>query len=350
MLKQLEGVPGVKWKSPTYLVLDLKGMIVERASTSKQYPNQDGYLKSEKVQSSKRRTKLKKPKEKKTTQRVIDSLDEYYQTIRCPIKLVEFMSELSSEDSLPVETCRVILVTPVNLTKENYVEEATSEICLVASSMDYNSEEDLFFPNENEFEQDITSQMGHVRLEGDSELEIESLDAMMADFEEDAPSSEKKQVGRKKAMTTLPKAAIATKERKHVPHLGSDTDEDEVTPTKSWKACQSIAKGKKKAEYSDFDYDYESTHGLKLRNMRLALRALIITILLYVSNSSHIVLTDTFIVLDDRANSLQNPSADIFCACYNSSSWTILDRPRQSYIILDDLIELCCNHDDSPVR
>ncbi|XP_028547560.1 uncharacterized protein LOC114578513, partial [Dendrobium catenatum] len=71
---------------------------------------------------------------------------------------------------------------------------------------------------------------------------------------------EKKQVGRKKATPTLSKAAIATKERKHVPHLGSDTDEDEVTPTKSWKACQSNCKGKKKAEYSDSDFDCESTY------------------------------------------------------------------------------------------
>ncbi|KAH0467856.1 hypothetical protein IEQ34_002889 [Dendrobium chrysotoxum] len=66
------------------------------------------------LKSSKKKTKLKKPKEKKTAiQRVIDSLDEYYQTTRRPIRLADFMEELkveeedeADEETLLVETCR----------------------------------------------------------------------------------------------------------------------------------------------------------------------------------------------------------------------------------------------------
>ncbi|KAL0903159.1 hypothetical protein M5K25_027516 [Dendrobium thyrsiflorum] len=125
MLKQLEGVPGVKWKSPTEPVLNLKGLPKVQASSFKQYPNQASSSKPKKVKSSKKKTKLKKPKEKKTvTQRVIDSLDEYYQTVRQPIKLADFMSGLKvgeteengDADFPPTEVCRVISVvssTPV---------------------------------------------------------------------------------------------------------------------------------------------------------------------------------------------------------------------------------------------
>ncbi|KAL0907190.1 hypothetical protein M5K25_025739 [Dendrobium thyrsiflorum] len=316
MLKQLEGVPGVKWKSPTEPVLDLKALPLAQTSTFKQRPNQAGSSKSGKEKSPKRKTKLKKLKEKMTaTQRAIDSLDEYYQTVRRPIKLPDFMSELkvaeaeeADEELFSVETCRVISVTPVAPIKDKYVNELAVEICLATSSMDYSSEEDLYFPREVESEHDITSQMEHVQLEGDSELEGESLDAMMADSGEDAPSNEsepdeiaqvqlrsgkrllsppkkgkpssslevkassskaakrpgqegeKKQVWRKKATPTLPKTVVISKERKNVPHLGSDTEEEDVTPTKSQKVCQLTAKKKKKVEYSDSDYDYESTY------------------------------------------------------------------------------------------
>ncbi|KAL0923583.1 hypothetical protein M5K25_007644 [Dendrobium thyrsiflorum] len=220
MLKQLEGVPCVKWKSPTEPVLDLKALPISQTSTFKQRPNQAGSSKPGKEKSSKRKTKLKKFKEKMTaTQRAIDSLDEYYQTVRRPIKLADFMSELkvaeaeeANEELFSVETCRVISVTAVATTKDKYDEELAVEICLATSSMDYSSEEDLYFPREVESEHDITSQMEHVQLEGDSEPD------------------------------------------------GSDTEEEDVTSTKSQKVCQSTAKKKKKVEYSDSDYDYESTY------------------------------------------------------------------------------------------
>ncbi|KAL0912214.1 hypothetical protein M5K25_018175 [Dendrobium thyrsiflorum] len=283
MLKQLEGVPGVKWKSPTEPVLDLKALPIAQTSTFKQRPNQAGSSKSGKEKPSKRKTKLKKFKEKRTaTQRAIDCLDEYYQTVRRPIKLADFMSELkvaeaeeANEEPLPVETCRVISVTPVAPIKDKYVNELVVEICLATSSMDYSSEEDLYFPREVESEHDITSQMEHVQLEGDSELEdakyfIPKKQKPSSSLEAKASSSkaakrpgqegEKKQVWRKKATPTLPKTVVIPKERKKVPHLGSDTEEEDVTPTKSQKVCQSTAKKKKKIECSDSDYDYESTY------------------------------------------------------------------------------------------
>ncbi|KAL0903737.1 hypothetical protein M5K25_028135 [Dendrobium thyrsiflorum] len=241
MLKQLEGVPGVKWKSPIEPVLNLKGLPKVQASSSKQHPNQASSSKPKKVKSSKKKTKLKKPREKKTvTQRVIDSLDEYYQTVRQPIKLADFMSGLkvgeteenADADSLPTEVCRVIPVMPNVLVNEECVKEAVVETCMMVLPMDCSSEEDLYFPEEDESDPDLASQMEHER--------------------------EKKQVGRKKASPTLPKAAIIPKERKHIPHLGSDTEEDDVTPAKSRRVRQPSAKRRKEVEYANFDYDYES--------------------------------------------------------------------------------------------
>lgn len=169
-----------------------------RASTSKQFPNQASTSESGKVKPSKKKTKLKKPKEKKTaTQRAIDSLDEYYQTVRRPIKLADFMSELQidkaeegDEESLPIEVCRVVSVMPNVPIKEEYTEEVTSESCMMVLPMDYSSEEDLSFPKTDESDPDIVSRMGHVNLGGDSESTDGSLDATMADSEENVSLNE----------------------------------------------------------------------------------------------------------------------------------------------------------------
>ncbi|KAL0905963.1 hypothetical protein M5K25_024416 [Dendrobium thyrsiflorum] len=172
MLKQLEGVPGVKWKSPTEPVLNLKRLPKVQASTSKQHLSQASSSKPGKPKFFKKKTKLKKPKEKKTTtQRVIDNLDEYYQTVRQPTKLADFMSGLKigeiEEDGdanpLPTEVCRVISVmpsTPVSERKE------APESCMMVLPMDCSSEEDLYFPEEDESDPDIASQMEHVNLGG----------------------------------------------------------------------------------------------------------------------------------------------------------------------------------------
>ncbi|KAL0904812.1 hypothetical protein M5K25_026966 [Dendrobium thyrsiflorum] len=173
MLKQLEGVPGVKWKSPIEPVLNLKGLP--------------------------KKTKLKKPREKKTiTQKVIDSLDEYYQSVRQPIKLPDFMSGLKigeteeggDADFLHTEVCRVISVVPSTSINEKYVKKEAPEACMMVLSMDCSSEEDLYFPEEDESDPDLASQMEHVNLGGDSESADESPDATMADSEENMLSNE----------------------------------------------------------------------------------------------------------------------------------------------------------------
>ncbi|KAL0906151.1 hypothetical protein M5K25_024620 [Dendrobium thyrsiflorum] len=261
MLKQLEGVPGVKWKSPTEPVLNLKGLPKVQASSSKQRLNQAGSSKPKKVKSSKKKTKLKKPKEKKTiTQRVIDSLDEYYQTVRQPIKLADFMSELKvgeaeendDADSLPTEVCRVISVLPSTPVNEEYVKGAAPESCMMVLPMDCSSEEDLYFPEEDESDPDLASQMEHPS----SSLEAKASSSKAAKLPKQ--EREKKQVGRKKASPTLPKATTVPKERKHIPHLGSDTEEDDATPAKSRRVRQPSAKRRKEVEYANSDYDYES--------------------------------------------------------------------------------------------
>ncbi|KAL0908727.1 hypothetical protein M5K25_023234 [Dendrobium thyrsiflorum] len=312
MLKQLEGVSGVKWKSPTEPVLNLKWLPVPHASTSKQQPGQASSSKSDKKKSKsgKKKTKIKKSKEKKTTtQRVIDSLGEYHQTVRRPIKLGDFMTELkineeeeeTEDELLPIETCRFISATSEMLEREKYAEEAAPEFCLMVSSMDYSSEEDLYFPKEDDTDPDIASQMEQVNLEDNSESTGESPDATMADSEENTASNksesdevaqvqlrsgkllppppkkgakastsktekrpkqegEMRQRGRKRVTPTLPKAVATSKTKRAVPHLESDTEEDEVIPVKARKNYQLTARGKKKAEDSDPDYDYESTY------------------------------------------------------------------------------------------
>ncbi|KAL0921246.1 hypothetical protein M5K25_008303 [Dendrobium thyrsiflorum] len=410
MLKQLEGVPGVKWKSPTEPVLNLKGLPKVQASTSKQHLGQASSSKPRKPKFFKKKTKLKKPKEKKNvTQKVIDSLDEYYQTVRQPIKLADFMSELkigeteedSDADFLPAEVCRVISVVPSTSVNGKYVKKEAHESCMMVLPMDCSSEEDLYFPEEDESDPDIASQMEHVNLGGDSESADESPDATMADSEENVLSNEsepevtaqvqlrsgkilppppkkgvsdkekgkeivinediipkdpkkgtaakgidydilshlrkipaqlsiydalvmsknlretliqalkdperyeayfaeasnskavqrpkqraeRKPVGRKKASPTLPKAVVTPKERKHVPHLGSDTDEDDVTPTKSRRVSQSKTKRKKEVEYSNDDYDYDSiytntVHGVfsrRIDNLSISDSVLVVT-------------------------------------------------------------------------
>ncbi|KAL0923388.1 hypothetical protein M5K25_007442 [Dendrobium thyrsiflorum] len=318
MLKQLEGVPGVKWKSPTEPVLNLERLPVLHASTSKQQPGQTSSSKSDKKKSksAKKKAKIKKPKKKKTaTQRVIDSLGEYHQTARRPIKLGDFMTELkidekeeeAEDELLPAEICRIISATSEISEREKYAEEAAPEFCLMVSSMDYSSEEDLYFPKEDETDPDIASQMEQMNLEDNSESTGESPDATMADSEENTASNksesdevaqvqlrsdakyfvpkklkssssleakastsktekrpkqegEMRQRGRKRVTPTLPKAVATSKTKRVVPHLGSDTEEDEIIPFKTKKNCQPTARGKKKAEDSDPDYDYESTY------------------------------------------------------------------------------------------
>ncbi|KAL0919280.1 hypothetical protein M5K25_011365 [Dendrobium thyrsiflorum] len=263
MLKQLEGVPGVKWKSPIEPVLNLKGLPKAQASTSKKHLSQASSSKPKKVKSSKKKTKLKRPKEKKTiTQKVIDSLDEYYQTVRQSIKLADFMSGLKvgeteendDADSLPTEVCRVISVVPSMPVNEEYVKREAPEFCMMVLPMDCSLEEDLYFPEEDESDPDLTSQMEHLKPSSSLEAKASSSKAVKLPKQE----REKKQVGRKKASPTLPKAAIIPKERKYIPHLGSDTEEDDVTPAKSRGIRQPSAKRRKEVEYANSDYDYES--------------------------------------------------------------------------------------------
>ncbi|KAL0926250.1 hypothetical protein M5K25_002464 [Dendrobium thyrsiflorum] len=229
MSKQLEEVPGVKWKSPTEPVLNLKGLPKVQASSSKQRPSQASSSKPKKVKSSKKKTKLKKPKEKKTiTQRVIDSLDEYYQTVRQPIKLADFMSELNvgeteengDSNSLPTEVCRGVSVVPSTPVNEECVKEAAFEFCMMVLPMDCSSEEDLYFPEEDESDLDLASQMEHVNLGGDSESTNESPDTTMVDSEENVLSNESDperaaqvQLRSGKILPPAPKKGVSNKDK-----------------------------------------------------------------------------------------------------------------------------------------
>ncbi|KAL0926130.1 hypothetical protein M5K25_004524 [Dendrobium thyrsiflorum] len=131
MIKQLEGVPGIKWKSSTEPVLELKGNPNSGASTSRSLTWRCSKTKrfykelSKKSSNPNKRSKLK---EKRTIlQKIINNLEDYRQPVRRPITLADFMSELhidpskveddeqEDEELLHVETCRVISVASTNV-------------------------------------------------------------------------------------------------------------------------------------------------------------------------------------------------------------------------------------------
>ncbi|KAL0905810.1 hypothetical protein M5K25_024248 [Dendrobium thyrsiflorum] len=191
MIKQLEGVPGIKWKSSTEPVLELKGNPNSGASTSRSLTWKRSKTKrfyktsSKKSGSSNKHSKLK---EKRTVlQKIINNLEDYRQPVRRPITLADFMPELQidpseieddeqeDEELLHVETCRVISVTSIVCQRDfikdhdrgqiaispiKMINKMTSESCLMVLQTDDNSEEELCFPSDDESDQQIASQMG----------------------------------------------------------------------------------------------------------------------------------------------------------------------------------------------
>ncbi|KAL0922675.1 hypothetical protein M5K25_006679 [Dendrobium thyrsiflorum] len=94
------------------------------------------------------------------------------------------IKEDGDANPLPTEVCRVISVVPSMPVNEEYVKREAPEACMMVLPMDCSSEEDLYFPEEDESDPDIASQMEHVNLGGDSESADESPDATMTDSEE----------------------------------------------------------------------------------------------------------------------------------------------------------------------
>ncbi|PKU62314.1 hypothetical protein MA16_Dca027521 [Dendrobium catenatum] len=99
--------------------------------------------------------------------------------------------EEAQDESLPTETCRVISAISKISDREKYAEEAAPEFCSMVSSMEYSSEEDLCFPDDEDSDPSIASQMKHVKLGDDSESTGESPEATMADSEENASSKKR---------------------------------------------------------------------------------------------------------------------------------------------------------------
>ncbi|KAL0921469.1 hypothetical protein M5K25_008545 [Dendrobium thyrsiflorum] len=74
------------------------------------------------------------------------------------------------------------------LTKQERAEKMIAESCMVSLSVDYSSEEDLYFPKEGESYPEVASQMERMNLDGDSEFTNESPYATMTDSEENVSS------------------------------------------------------------------------------------------------------------------------------------------------------------------
>ncbi|KAL0920248.1 hypothetical protein M5K25_009369 [Dendrobium thyrsiflorum] len=276
MIKQLEGVPGIKWKSSTEPVLELKenpnsGASTSRSLTWRRFKTKRFYkTSSKKSGSSNKHSKLK---EKRTVlQKIINNLEDYRQPVRRPITLADFMSELQidpseveedeqdDEELLHVETCLVISVTSTVCQRDSIKDhdrgqivispikmtnKMTSESCLMVLQTDDNSEEELCFPSDDESDQRIVSQMERVKLNEDSEhttktsldeaesnevdqVQLRSAKASTSKSIKQPKEVEEKQTGRKSGTLYLPKKSIKlSKSNKVVLHLGSDTEEDD---------------------------------------------------------------------------------------------------------------------------
>ncbi|KAL0910927.1 hypothetical protein M5K25_019023 [Dendrobium thyrsiflorum] len=200
MIKQLEGVPGIKWKSSTEPVLELKENPNSGASTfrslSWRRPKTKRFYKSFSKKSN-NPNKSSKLKEKRTVlQKIINNLEDYRHPVRRPITLADFMSELHIDPSkvkddeqedeklLHVETCRVISVASTVCQRDSIKDHDRGQIaisptkmtnkmafesCLMVVQTEDNSEEELYFSSDDESDQQIASQMGRVKLNEDSE-------------------------------------------------------------------------------------------------------------------------------------------------------------------------------------
>ncbi|KAL0911172.1 hypothetical protein M5K25_019292 [Dendrobium thyrsiflorum] len=235
MIKQLEGVPGIKWKSSTEPVLELKGNPNSGASTSRSLTWRGSKTKRFYKKFSKKSSnpnKYSKLKKKRTVlQKIINNLEDYRQPARRPITLADFMSELQidpskveddeqeDEELLHVETCRVISVKStvcqrdsikdhdrgqIVISPTKMIDKITSESCLMVVQTDDNSEEELCFPSDDESDQQIVSQMERAKLNEDSKHTTKTSS-------DEVESNEVDQV----------------QLRSVVLHLGSDTEEDD---------------------------------------------------------------------------------------------------------------------------
>ncbi|PKU63303.1 hypothetical protein MA16_Dca026525 [Dendrobium catenatum] len=98
MIKQLEGVPHIKWKSSTKPVLKLKGYSNLGASTSRsstwRHSKMKRFYKESSKKSSNSNKHNKQKKKRSVLQKIINNLKNYHQPLRRPITLADFMSKL----------------------------------------------------------------------------------------------------------------------------------------------------------------------------------------------------------------------------------------------------------------
>ncbi|KAL0929212.1 hypothetical protein M5K25_001156 [Dendrobium thyrsiflorum] len=196
MIKQLEGVPGIKWKSSTEPVIELQenpnsGASTSRSSTWRRSKTKQFYKSfSKKPNNPNKRSKLKE--KRIVLEKIINNLEDYRQPMRQPITLADFMFELQidpseveddeqeDEELLHVETCRVISVAStvcqrdsvkdhdrshIIISPTKMTDKMTSESCLIVVQTEDNSEEELCFPSDDESDQQIASQMEHTHTE-----------------------------------------------------------------------------------------------------------------------------------------------------------------------------------------
>ncbi|KAL0905895.1 hypothetical protein M5K25_024343 [Dendrobium thyrsiflorum] len=200
MIKQLEGVPGIKWKSSIEPVLQLKENPNSGASTSRSLTWRRSKMKlfyktfSKKSSNPNKGSKLK---EKRTIlQKILNNLEDYRQLVRRPITLANFIFELQidqleveddekeDEELLHVEICQVISVAStacqrdsikdherghITISPTKRINKMTSESYLMVLQTDDNLEEELCFLSDDESNQQIASQMERVKLNEDSE-------------------------------------------------------------------------------------------------------------------------------------------------------------------------------------
>ncbi|KAL0921456.1 hypothetical protein M5K25_008530 [Dendrobium thyrsiflorum] len=279
MMNVLLAIEGIRRKSALELEVDPrllspKNSVAAGPSSSKKKPLK--YFKDQKGKhksgSRSQKEKKKKLARKKTMiQKYIDSTDEYQQPPRRPVMLEEYMADLflnsesEEEESIPIETCRVISKRggraargrniPLDICKAD-VKMSSKEVHRTPAPFT-DSDEELHFPDEesdHKGKKILKERCPKLGSSSDSE-EVEDMKISKNSQTEASSSSEAVMLDKGKLKD---KGKSKSKQISSVPHLGSDTEEDDISTS-----FKPLVIGKRRSELSTVPFDYEANHANK---------------------------------------------------------------------------------------
>ncbi|KAL0918566.1 hypothetical protein M5K25_010581 [Dendrobium thyrsiflorum] len=281
MMNVLLAIEGIRRKSALELEVDPrllspKNSVAAGPSSSKKKPSK--YFKDQKGKhksgsKSQKEKKKKLARQKIMIQKYIDSTEEYQQPPRRPVRLEEYMADLfidsESEDegSIPIETCRVISKRggraargrniPLDICKAD-VKISSKEVHHTPAPFT-DSDEELHFPDEesdHKGKKILKERFPKLGSSSDSE-EVEDMEISKNSQAETCSSSEDVMLDKGKLKD---KGKSKSKQISSVPHLGSDTEEDDISTS-----FKPLVIGKRRSELSTVPFDYEANHANKVR-------------------------------------------------------------------------------------